>query len=184
MRFTLAPHPDTPSTAVAEIVVEVARPDAGQLELRYVVSGKLANLRLPPAAAPVRGDGLWRHTCFEAFLRTVPSGAYYELNFAPSLQWAAYRFSGYRSGMSIVEEMDTPWLDVRSSSERFELRVGLNLRPAPDLPRDAPWQCGLSAVIEETNGRLSYWALAHPTGKPDFHHSDCFALELPVAVRP
>jgi hypothetical protein len=39
-------------------------------------------------------------------------------------------------------------------------------------------------VIEETNGRLSYWALAHPPGKPDFHHSDCFALELPAVVRP
>jgi hypothetical protein len=23
--------------------------------------------------------------------------------------------------------------------------------------------------------------LAHPPGKPDFHHSDCFALELPAA---
>jgi hypothetical protein len=36
-------------------------------------------------------------------------------------------------------------------------------------------------VIEETNGRKSYWALAHPPGKPDFHHSDCFALGLPAA---
>jgi hypothetical protein len=26
--------------------------------------------------------------------------------------------------------------------------------------------------------------LAHPPGKPDFHHSDCFALELPATVRP
>jgi hypothetical protein len=51
----------------------------------------------------------------------------------------------------------------------------------PDLPSDAPWLLGLSAVIEEMNGRLSYWALAHPPGKPDFHHADCFALELPAA---
>ena len=34
-------------------------------------------------------------------------------------------------------------------------------------------------VIEEINGRKSYWALKHPAGKPDFHHPDCFALELP-----
>jgi len=33
-------------------------------------------------------------------------------------------------------------------------------------------------VIEETSGRLSYWALAHPSGKPDFHHADCFACEI------
>ena len=40
---------------------------------------------------------------------------------------------------------------------------------------------GLSAVIEEADGNVSYWALAHPPGKPDFHHSDCLALELPAA---
>jgi hypothetical protein len=34
-------------------------------------------------------------------------------------------------------------------------------------------------VIEEVDGGLSYWALAHPPGKPDFHDPNCFALELP-----
>ena len=33
-------------------------------------------------------------------------------------------------------------------------------------------------VIEELDGTKSYWALAHPPGKPDFHHPDCFALTL------
>jgi hypothetical protein len=37
---------------------------------------------------------------------------------------------------------------------------------------------GLSAVIEEQDGRLSYWALRHPPGKPDFHYPEAFALEL------
>ena len=44
------------------------------------------------------------------------------------------------------------------------------------------WRLGLSAVIEDTNGHKSYWALAHPPGKPDFHHADCFAYELSPAV--
>jgi len=35
----------------------------------------------------------------------------------------------------------------------------------------SPLHLGLSAVLEETNGRKSYWALAHPPGKADFHHS-------------
>jgi hypothetical protein len=39
-------------------------------------------------------------------------------------------------------------------------------------------------VIEETNGNKSYWALAHPPGKADFHHADCFALEFPKAWQP
>ena len=38
----------------------------------------------------------------------------------------------------------------------------------------------LSAVIEETDGTKSYWALRHPPGPPDFHHPDCFALRIPA----
>jgi hypothetical protein len=40
---------------------------------------------------------------------------------------------------------------------------------------------GISAILVERDGRKSYWALAHPPGEPDFHHPDCFALELPAA---
>jgi hypothetical protein len=47
-----------------------------------------------------------------------------------------------------------------------------------ELPRNAPWRLGLSALIEDTSGCKSYWALAHPPGKPDFHHADCFAYEF------
>jgi hypothetical protein len=38
---------------------------------------------------------------------------------------------------------------------------------------------GLAAVIEDVSGDLSYWALAHLSDKPDFHHPDGFALHLP-----
>jgi hypothetical protein len=37
----------------------------------------------------------------------------------------------------------------------------------------------LSAVVEDEHGGLSYWALKHPPGKPDFHHPDLFVLHLP-----
>ncbi len=50
------------------------------------------------------------------------------------------------------------------------------------LWREINVQAGISAVIEETDGTKSYWALAHPPGKPDFHHADCFALELEPAA--
>jgi hypothetical protein len=46
------------------------------------------------------------------------------------------------------------------------------------LPPLVGWRLGLSAVIEETSGHKSYWALAHPPGRPDFHHSDCFVYEF------
>ena len=55
----------------------------------------------------------------------------------------------------------------------------LAIEALPDLP-PAALKLGLSAVIEEIDGTKSYWALAHAPGPPDFHHPDCFALQLPA----
>jgi hypothetical protein len=46
------------------------------------------------------------------------------------------------------------------------------------LPGASALRLALSAVIEETDGHLSYWALAHPAERPDFHHRDGFVLAL------
>ena len=178
MRQALRLHPDSLCSAVTHIEVDVARPHAGSLLLSYFVSGKIGDLRMPPAVTAVRDDELWRHTCFEAFVGSPASAAYCEFNFAPSTQWAAYRFSSYRSGMQVATELSAPRIDVQSSPACCSLQASLALDWLSDLPGDARWRLGLSAVIEETSGRKSYWALAHPPGKADFHHSDCFAHEL------
>ena len=175
MRFALKIHPDSVCAAVARIDGEVVRTPSGGLTLRYVVSGAIGDLVLPPQAAPARADELWRHTCFEAFVRAPNVAAYTEFNFAPSAAWAAYRFSGYREGMA-AEEVGAPHIEAQATGERYTLQATLAALP---WPRDLAWQLGLSAVIEEAGGRKSYWALAHPPGKADFHHADCFALELP-----
>jgi len=182
MRRNLKLHPDSTCRAVTAIEAEASRSGAG-LALLYVVTGDIGALRLPARGTPGRAEGLWRQTCFEAFLRPQAREEYYEFNFAPSLQWAAYRFSGYRSGMRTAEAFSGLRIEVESDASRLELRVALSLSELPELPADAPWQLGLSAVIEEATGAMSYWALAHPPGKPDFHHADCFALELPPALQ-
>ena len=180
MRQALKLHPDSRCTAASRIEVEVARPRGG-LVLRYFVTGKISDLRMPPATPPARADELWQHTCFEAFVRASPGTAYYEFNFASSMQWAAYRFGAYRREMSVANEVSAPRIDVRSSQELYELQASLELDGMANLPSNGVWSLGLSAVIEETSGRKSYWALAHPPGKADFHHSDCFLHELPPA---
>ena len=174
MHQTLRLHPDSVCDVATGIAVDVALPRPGSLVLSYVVSGKIGALRMPPVVAAGRSDELWRHTCFEAFVRPSTGPAYYEFNFSPSTQWAAYRFDNYRSGMRVATEIGAPRIEVRSNAESYSLQAALELdRLSP------PWRLGLSAVLEETNGRKSYWALRHPSGKPDFHHADCFALELP-----
>jgi len=173
-------HSDTVCPAVGRIEAEVSRRRPGLLTLRYVVTGATRDLSLPPPAAPARADGLWRRTCFEAFLRPGPGETYYEFNFSPSTAWAAYRFDGYRQGMRPAEGLKAPRIEPSATDEAFELRVSLDLDQVPDLPMAGAWGLGLAAVIEDAGGAISYWALAHPAGKPDFHHADGFALDLPA----
>ena len=177
MRLALKLHPDSTSSAASSVEVEVIRAPEGAFALSYVVTGKISDLQLPPVVASTRADELWGHTCFEAFLSIPPDTGYYEFNFSPSTQWAAYRFSGYRSGMQVASGIDSPRIQVSSSVDSYTLRVALDPDRA-NLPRSARWRLGLSAVIEETNGNKSYWALAHAPGKPDFHRADCFTYEF------
>ncbi len=173
MHQALSLHPQSACQAVSGIKVEIVRP--GPLLLSYRVSGAMAKLTAPARATPARADGLWRRTCFEAFVGV--GDGYLELNFSPSTEWAAYRFSGYRAGMAPAHDLAAPAIAVSAGDETLELRVSV------DLPADAGGRLGLSAVIEETGGGLSYWALGHPPGKPDFHHWRAFAIDLPVAGR-
>jgi hypothetical protein len=185
-RRTLQLHPDTICAAVGQIEVEVARLQGGYLTLTYTVTGKIDAIAIPPLANPARTDDLWQHTCFEAFLRNPASEGYYEFNFAPSTQWAAYRFNGYRTGRREVTEIDAPVIAVEQGAERYRLRASVALDRLPLLSphgeagtRSPMRRLGLAAVIEETSGDRSYWSLAHPPGKPDFHHADGFTLEVP-----
>ena len=173
MRHTLRLHPDSLCAAATRIEADIAHPRPGSLVLSYVVSGRISDLRIPPIVVAARADALWRHTCFEAFVRSSTDPGYYEFNFSPSTQWAAYRFSGYRNGMRVAAEISAPRIEVRSSAETYILQAALAFDGL-----SSPLHLGLSAVLEETNGCKSYWALAHPPGKADFHHVDCFALEL------
>ena len=186
---TLQHHPDHPSAAVSQIDVDVARA-RNTLTLRYIVTGNIGAIRIPPRAAPTRTDELWRHTCFEVFARIPPPPAgggqgagpgpsqpYFEFNFSPSTQWAAYSFTSHRKGWAPLEIASPPNIQSWTNDTMFELAVALDLSALPNHP-DAALTLGLSVVIEETNGTMSYWALTHPKGKADFHHSDCFALSL------
>ena len=177
MRLPLELHPDSIGTAVTGIAVNVTHPQPNQLLLAYSVSAAVRDLRIPPRVESGRADELWMHTCFEAFIRTSTDAGYYEFNFSPSTQWAAYEFTGYRSGMQIATTIQAPPIAMGFQPSSFTLSTRLELDQIK-LARGEKWHLGLSAVIEEQNGRTSYWALTHPPGKPDFHCADCFMYEF------
>jgi hypothetical protein len=178
MRQDLRLHPDSRCDALSGIDLDIARMRPAGLVVRFAAQGRTSDVVCPPAQTNARADGLWRSTCFEIFLRAPSETGYCEFNFSPSTEWAAYGFSKYREGMRDLA-IAAPAIAVTSNDSELALQVEIDLRGVPDLSSDSHWRLGLSAVIEETNGRISYWALRHPPGKPDFHHPDCFALELP-----
>jgi hypothetical protein len=177
MRHTLKLHPDSNSRAIAAITVAVNRSLPQVIELHYIAEGDISRVRVPLPAQGKRRDELWKHTCFEAFLRPPTGEAYAEFNFSPSTEFAAYSFTGYRDGM---REAHCSQMDVHAetSPTRLDLRATIGIRVA-EFDMAGPLRLGLSAIIEETSGAKSYWALAHPQGKPDFHHADSFVLDLP-----
>ena len=155
----LVRHPDTPPGAIQAIDAELARvPDGAIATFRAI--GDVARLCLPPAVAPERADGLWRTTCFELFV-TADGGSYREYNFSPSGAWAAYEFDGYRVGM---RGLPAAVSIENSSDDRSSTLIAKIKSEFPDSAR-----VGLSAVIEETDRIVRYWATAFAPGKPDFH---------------
>jgi hypothetical protein len=171
--YPLVCHPDTPACAVESVKV-FSKLTGNELWLRYYAACELNALVIPNPEEPDRCDGLWQSTCFEAFIEDVGKGCegYAEFNFAPSSQWAAYHFDSYRENMTALEMAVVPEILLDVSESHFALEVTVPVSGSGE-------GLAISAVIVETDGTKSYWALAHPPGKPDFHASACFAATLP-----
>ncbi|WP_143435919.1 DOMON-like domain-containing protein [Hydrogenophaga sp. IBVHS1] len=178
LRAQLRCHPAMPASLPLSLSVEV-RTQSDGLRLHYSLVGDIDSLRLPAPAAPVPTDGLWQHTCFEAFVAADGAAAYQEFNFSPSTAWAAYRFSGERERDTTAEALRRVLLvppQVQNAPRLLTLTARVPLDALPRSP--AVLSLGLSAVIEERSGHRSYWALHHPLPQPDFHHRDGHTLRL------
>lgn len=155
----------------------------GGLLLSYRISGDLSALNIPSPVTPAAADGLWQHTCFEAFVAVPGEPAYREFNFSPSGQWAAYRFSGERVRDTAAEAAQgrvEPHMDMNLDANGLRLQVWLPHSSLPAPAAGLPLQWGLTAVVEDRSGQLSYWALHHPAARPDFHHRGGLTLAAPL----
>lgn len=168
-------HPSTPAEAVRGIAVLVCRPAGGELRITFRLDANLPRILIPLPGLPRINTQLWRHTCFEAFVAVDGESAYHEFNFCPSGEWAVYAFREYRDGGPLADETMRPRIAVRSTDRRLELDTAIRLDTLSAIHPRASLRVGVSAVIESTNG-LSYWALRHRSGKPDFHDAEGFAL--------
>src|SRR5204863_660398 len=136
----------------------------GRLALRYRIEGDLERLRIPPRRTPAPRERLWQHLCCEVFVAPAAAsawaGPYSEFNFAPSGEWAAYAFERYREGSKLVDEALDPHVTVRRAAGKLELDALIHLDGLSSMYSAGKLALTLSAIIEDSDGSLSYWALA------------------------
>ncbi|MFN5128617.1 MAG: DOMON-like domain-containing protein [Sphingomonadaceae bacterium] len=167
-------HAQSLAGGIEGIGVTIMRGTSGEVTLTYRVSGETGALEIPARSTPHRIDGLWKNTCFELFIGNFEDENYLEYNFSSSRQWAAYQFAGYRSDR-VELETKAPIITVAQDADALTLTATIAL---PDTWRERSLRVGISAVMATKSGDISYWAVTHPPGKPDFHHKDCFAVQL------
>ena len=174
----LVAHPRTPGAAVYGIGAEVRFIRPAVLFCDYTLHADMAQVRIPEPRGGSPVDGLWQHTCFEAFVGVPGADPYYEFNFSPGGDWAGYRFGAYREGAGAAAVAPAPHLQVYRNAERLELSATVHIGALAEIAEAPLLRVALTAVVEDAAGDLSYWSLRHAPGKPDFHHADGFVLEL------
>ena len=169
-------HPQSRCNATRNVSVLARAAADDNLAVTFTLEADFEKLRIPAPQPPRRTDGLWRHTCFEVFV-TADGEAYREFNFSPSGEWAAYAFTRYRDGGPLAV-IAAPCVDARVDGSKLVLDALMPSGCLPAREAAARWRLGLTAIVEDAAGVLSYWALEHPPCRPDFHHPDGFVLQL------
>lgn len=172
--FSLRPFPGQNSGGVS---IRGGIERTGQtLVLTFLLQGNLGDLILPTVSEQKRRDNLWQSTCLEMFWAEEKAKNYWELNLAPSGAWNVYAFTDYRTSMQQEDRIAAPLVKTERTMESFSLTAELEIGK---LHADnASLRVGFSTVLLQRDSRLSYWALAHPEERPDFHAPQSFLLRL------
>lgn len=174
--FSLQPFPTPNPPRDLRLAVTITR-QANMLALRYEIFDARGQVVIPPHAEfPARKDNLWQTTCLEFFLAARGATPYWEFNLAPSGDWNVYRLESYRAGLREESRLDELPFRVQRQADGLTLEIAIDLgkiiAPAQSIELSA------TAVIESTDGALSYWAIAHCGKKPDFHLRESLVVEL------
>jgi hypothetical protein len=151
-----------------------------KLVLTYAAGGALEKILWPASltSKPQRKDELWKHTCFEAFIKPKGQDSYWEINLSPTGDWNVYRFSSYRNGMAREEAVQTLRPIFTKQGDQWHLSCEIWI---PAWANAAGLEIGLTSVIEDTLGEISYWAIAHAGTRPDFHLAQSFIKNVSLA---
>jgi hypothetical protein len=177
----LVPHRSSAAHGVLAIVARAELEERSTMRFSYRLTGDLLRLAIPHRCHSQRAERLWEHTCFGAFIAPDPGVRYFELNFSPSTQWAAYEFDSYRQGVRPVALAKPPAIVVANAVDELSVTASVELGGLLDAP--LAWRIGLTAVVEDRAGGRAYFALEHPREKPDFHDAAGFTALLDGSAR-
>ena len=175
-KFTLIPY-DLTSPPHITIETELNTTESS-IFISYKVSGELSTIDLGKGEPNhARVMKLWEKSCFELFIKTKED-SYIEFNFSPEFEWNCFYFS--KKGSPLVEyaRMDFLKFDILLSLDVFHLIVEIDKKKFPEGFFQGPLAAGITSVIKEKNGRISYWALSHEDTRPNFHHFDSFKYKF------
>ncbi|BBD68400.1 hypothetical protein NIES4072_42870 [Nostoc commune NIES-4072] len=174
--FSLQPFSSTKSLPNLKIAGNIAR-NGNQLAIRYMLEGNLKEIAIaPPSNTPSRKHELWEDTCFEFFLGIKDSAQYWEFNLSPAGHWNVYRFDGYRQGMQEETAFEKLPFNVQNQADGLILVLDVDLDKI--ISAEQAVELGITTVIKNRNGEVTYWALTHQGVKADFHLRDSFILEF------
>lgn len=187
----LVPHPSRHAAAGSFGPVSVrarALRSGDALAFEYELIGDTRAVVLPADVSAAlaqdrrqRQDGLWKTTCWEAFVGSPGDSRYVEFNFSPFGDWNAYQFSAYREGMADAN-VTIIGASVRTGlgpDGRSVLAWRFEVRPDDRLSFAGPLEISLAAVLARSNSDVLHLALTHVGDTPDFHLRASFIDRLP-----
>ncbi|MBW4441269.1 MAG: DOMON-like domain-containing protein [Plectolyngbya sp. WJT66-NPBG17] len=172
--FSLSPFDSAFEPATLNFSGSVERIDH-RLVLQYNLFDDLSEVLIPAAKSPNRQHDLWKTTCFEFFLSGQDDRQYWEFNLSPSGDWNAYRFDHYRAGMQEETAFSSLPFEIETRSHQTSLTIKLDLTL---IQIAQSIDLGITAVIEQFDHQITYWALKHCGKEADFHIRESFALKL------
>jgi hypothetical protein len=174
-------HAQGPAGLTLEADARLAKPEGPgeqrKLILTYSAGGALNQILWPASLSsqPQRRDELWKHTCFEAFIKPVGQDRYWEINISPAGDWNVYRFTSYRNEMTREEAVQALHPIFTRNGDQWRLSYEIWV-PAWAVATEL--EVGLTSVIEDTSGEISYWAIHHAGAQPDFHLANSFTKRI------
>ena len=175
-KFTLVPYALDSAPAISIDCELNTTPES--LFISYKVQGELSEVDFGQGQPNhARVMKLWEKTCFELFIKTCEN-SYIEFNFSPEFEWNCFYFPKKGDPLTQYARMDFVKFDILLSLDVFHLIVEIDKSRFPDGFFKGELSAGITSVIKDKNGGISYWALSHEDKKPNFHHFDSFKYKF------